>query len=51
MKKKYQEYDQQNYINVTGNQDEVEHEEFMCDYPKPEDTSKGKAFLTKMLQK
>ena len=51
LNKKYQKYDQQNYINVTGNQDELEYIPPMRDYPELEEPRKGKAYLTKMLQK
>jgi len=54
LRKQYQEYDRQNYINITGNHDDVEYEEYippMRDYPRPDEPRKGKAYLTKMLQK
>ena len=54
LRKQYQEYDRQNYINVTGNHDDVDYEEYippMRDYPRPDEPRKGKAYLTKRLQK
>jgi len=54
LRQQYQEYDRQNCINVAGNHDGVEYEECippMRDYPRPEEPRKGKAYLTKMLQK
>ena len=54
LRQQYQEYDRQNCINVAGNHDGLEYEEYvppMRDYPKPEEPRKGKAYLTKMLQK
>ena len=54
LRQQYQEYDRQNYINVAGNHDGVDYEEHippMRDYPRPNEPRKGKAYLTKMLQK
>jgi len=54
LRKQYQEFDQQNYINVPGNHGGVDYEEYippMRDYPRPDEPRKGKAYLTKLLQK
>jgi len=54
LRKQYQEFDQQNYINVAGNHGDVGYAEYippMRDYPRPDEPRKGKAYLTKMLQK